>query len=106
MVTGQGAWPAEGPPQRRRGPARCRTRVLGIRLRPERRYLSFRPYTIQVDTADQAAKDLSWAIYQAAREVDQANAAELLTRTVGVLNNAGISCRFDLVWKKYREWVQ
>jgi hypothetical protein len=54
--------------------------------------VSLGPYTIQVDAADQAAKDLSWAIYQAAREVDQADAAELLTRTVGALNKAGISC--------------
>lgn len=50
------------------------------------------PYTIQVDTADQAARDLSWTIYQAAREVDLANATELLSRTVGILNDAGISC--------------
>jgi hypothetical protein len=54
--------------------------------------VSLGPYTIQVDIADQAAKDLSWAIYQAAREVDQANAAEVLTRTLEILNNAGISC--------------
>jgi hypothetical protein len=54
--------------------------------------VSLGPYTIQVERADQAAKDLSWAIYQAAREVDQANAGELLSRTVEVLNSAGISC--------------
>jgi hypothetical protein len=53
--------------------------------------VSLGPYTIQVDTADQAAKDLSWAIYQAARAVDQANATELRSRTVSVLSNAGIS---------------
>jgi hypothetical protein len=64
----------------------------GFGYDPDAGTVSLGPYTIQVDTADQAAKDLSRAIYQAAREVDQANAAELLTRTVGVLSNAGISC--------------
>ena len=64
----------------------------GFGYDPNAGTVSLGPYTIQVDTADQAAKDLSWAIYQAAREVDQANAAELLSRIVEVLNNAGISC--------------
>jgi hypothetical protein len=64
----------------------------GFGYDPNASTVSLGPYTIQVDTADQAAKDLSWAIYQAAREADQTNAAELLTRTVGALNNAGISC--------------
>jgi hypothetical protein len=64
----------------------------GFGYNPNAGTVSLSPYAIQVDTADQAAKDLSWAIYQAAREVDQANAGELLTRTVGVLNNVGISC--------------
>jgi hypothetical protein len=50
------------------------------------------PYTIQVDIADQAAEELSWAIYQAAREVDRKNAAELLARTAQVLTSAGIAC--------------
>lgn len=50
------------------------------------------PYTIRVDLADQAAKELSWAIYQAAREIDRKNADELLARTTQVLTNAGISC--------------
>lgn len=54
--------------------------------------VSLGPYTIQVDSADRAANDLSWAIFEAARVVDQANAAELLSRTVQVLNDAGISC--------------
>jgi hypothetical protein len=63
----------------------------GFGYDPDAGTVSLGPYIIEVDTADQAAKDLSWAIYQAAREVDRANAAELLTRTVGVLNNAGIS---------------
>lgn len=63
------------------------------------------PYTIHVDTADQAAKDLSLAIYQAAREVDQANAAELLARTVQVFNIAGISCA-SASSKKASLWVR
>jgi hypothetical protein len=64
----------------------------GFGYDPNAGTVSLGPYTIQVDAADQAAKDLSWAIYQAAREVDQANAAELLSRTAELLNNAGISC--------------
>jgi hypothetical protein len=68
----------------------------GFGYDPNAGTVSLGPYTIQVDAADQAAKDLSWAIYQAAREVDQANAAELLTRTVEVLKNAGISCASTL----------
>jgi hypothetical protein len=64
----------------------------GFGYDPNAGAVSLGPYTIQVDTADQAAKDLSRAIYQAAREVDQANATELLSRTVGVLSNAAISC--------------
>jgi hypothetical protein len=88
---------------RGRGPQRHR-RDAGAALRdvareysgfgydPNAGTVSLGPYTIQVDTADQAAKSLSWAIYQAGREVDQANTAELLSRAVGVLNHAGISC--------------
>jgi len=63
-------------------------------------------YTIHVDTAAQAAKELSWAIYQAAREIDQASAAEVLARTVGVLTAAGISCcpsREAPVWVRVKD---
>jgi len=63
----------------------------GFGYDPSAATVSLGPYTIRVDSAEQAAKDLSWAIYQAAREVDRAIAAELLARTVEVLNNAGIS---------------
>jgi hypothetical protein len=63
----------------------------GFGYDPNAGAVSLGPYTIRVDTADQAAKDLCWAIYQAARAVDQANATELHSRTVGVLNNAGVS---------------
>jgi hypothetical protein len=54
--------------------------------------VSLGPDTINVDTADRAARELSWAIYQASREVDQANAAVLLARTIEVLTAAGIAC--------------
>jgi hypothetical protein len=54
--------------------------------------VSLGPYTIQVDMADQAAKELTSAIYQAARGVDQKNASELLAWTAQVLTAAGISC--------------
>ncbi len=64
----------------------------GFGYDPSAGAVSLGPYIIGVDTADQAARDLSWAIYQAARAVDQANATELLSRTVGVLNKAGVSC--------------
>jgi hypothetical protein len=64
----------------------------GFGYDPNAGIVSSGPYTIQVDTADEAARDLSRAIYQAAREVDQANAAEMLGRAVVVLNNSRISC--------------
>jgi hypothetical protein len=64
----------------------------GFGYDPNAGTVSLGPYTINADTADQAAKELSWAIYQASREVDQANAAELLARTVEMLTAAGVSC--------------
>jgi hypothetical protein len=64
----------------------------GFGYDPNAGTVSLGPYTIGADTADQAAKELSRAIYQAAREVDQANAAELLARAVKVLTTAGVSC--------------
>jgi hypothetical protein len=63
----------------------------GFGYDPNAGTVSLGPYSIDVDTADQAAKELSWAIYMAAREVDKKNAAELLSRTVEVLTHAGIS---------------
>lgn len=54
--------------------------------------VSLGPYTIHVDTAAQAARELSWAVYMASHTVDQANAAALLETTVGALTAAGISC--------------
>jgi hypothetical protein len=64
----------------------------GFAYDPSAGTVSLGPYTINVDTADQAARELSWAIYQASREVDQANAAELLARTAEVLTAAGVPC--------------
>lgn len=64
----------------------------GFGYDPNAGTVSLGPYVIDVDTAAQAAKELSWAIYQAAREVDQKIATELLTRTVEVLTVAEISC--------------
>lgn len=64
----------------------------GFGYDPNAGTVSLGPYTIDVDTAAQAARELSWAIYLASRVVDQVNAAELLDVTVGVLTAAGISC--------------
>jgi hypothetical protein len=77
----------------------------GFGYDPEAGAISLGPYTIQVDKADQAAKDLSRAIYAAAREVDQANAGEVASRTVGVLGNAGISCASNSS-KEVSVWVR
>ena len=88
---GKGGGPQRG--RRRAGEALrdVAREYWGFGYDPNAATVSLGPYTINVDTADQAAKDLLWAIYQAAREVDQANAAKLLSRTIEVLNSAGIS---------------
>jgi hypothetical protein len=54
--------------------------------------VSFGPYTIHIDVAEQAARDLCQAIYTAAREVDKKNTAERRTRTIEALEGAGIRC--------------
>jgi hypothetical protein len=64
----------------------------GFGYGPDAGTVSLGPFTINVDTSDQAAKELCQAIYQASREVDQANAAKLLARTVEVLTAAGVFC--------------
>jgi hypothetical protein len=64
----------------------------GFGYDPNAGTVSLGPYTIYVDTAARAAKDLSWAVYMASRTVDQANAAALLDTTAAVLSTAGISC--------------
>lgn len=78
----------------------------GFGYDPDAGTVSLGPYTIHVDTATQAAEALSWAVYQAAREVDQASAAEALVRTIGVLTAAGISCspsREAPVWVRVKD---
>jgi hypothetical protein len=78
----------------------------GFGYDPNAGTVSLGPYTIDVDTADQAARELSWAIYQASREVDRANVAELLARTVEVLGAAGISCspvQGALLWVRVKD---
>lgn len=64
----------------------------GFGFDPNAGTVSLGPYTIRVDIADQAAAELSWAIYQAARAVDQAIATELASRTMNTLSGAGLSC--------------
>ena len=64
----------------------------GFGYDPNAGTVSLGPYAVQVDAADQAARELSRAICQAARAVDQANAVELLAITTQVLATAGICC--------------
>lgn len=52
--------------------------------------VSLGPYRIDIGAADSAAKELSWAIYTAAREVDKKKTAELRARTTEALTKAGI----------------
>jgi hypothetical protein len=78
----------------------------GFGYDPSAGTVSLGPYTIQVGIAAQAAKELSWAIYKAAREVDQASAAEVMARVVDVLTAAGISCgpsREASVWVRVKD---
>jgi hypothetical protein len=64
----------------------------GFGYDPSAGTVSLGPYTIRIDIADQAAAELSWAIYMAAREVDKKKAAELLARTIDILTSGGVSC--------------
>ncbi|WP_131746577.1 hypothetical protein [Frankia sp. Cppng1_Ct_nod] len=64
----------------------------GFAYDPSAGTVSLGPYTIHVDIADQAAAELSHAIYMAAREVDKKNTTELRVRTVTSLTDAGILC--------------
>lgn len=50
------------------------------------------PYTINVDTAVQAAQQFSHAIYMAAREVDRAKMLALRAEVVRTLADAGVPC--------------
>jgi hypothetical protein len=64
----------------------------GFGYDPSADTISMGPYTIDVGIADRAAKELSLAIYMAAREVDKKDTAELRARTIGALTSAGIAC--------------
>lgn len=78
----------------------------GFGYDPKAGTVSLCPDTIHADTAAGAAKELSWAIYQAAREIDQAIATEMLARTVSVLTADGVSCspsRQAPVWVRVKD---
>jgi len=59
---------------------------------PDAATVSFGPYTIHIDVAEQAAGELCQAIYTAAREVDNKHTAERRSRTIKTLEGAGIRC--------------
>jgi hypothetical protein len=54
--------------------------------------VSFGPYSIHIDAAEQAASQLCDDIYMAAREVDKKNTAARRARTIAALNRAGLVC--------------
>ncbi|MGH3772024.1 MAG: hypothetical protein ACRDRW_11620 [Pseudonocardiaceae bacterium] len=64
----------------------------GFAYDPEKDTITLGPYVVQVDTAVRAAAALADDIYQAARAVDQRNAAELRSQTVDAITAAGLSC--------------
>ena len=59
---------------------------------PDTATVSFGPYTIQIDVAEQAADELCEAIHLAAHQVDKRNTAERRSRTIEALEGAGIRC--------------
>ena len=59
---------------------------------PDAASVSFGPYTIDIDVAEQAAHELCHAIYTAAREVDKKNTAQQHSSTIKALEGAGIRC--------------
>jgi hypothetical protein len=59
---------------------------------PSAATVSFGPYTIDIDVAEQATHELGQAIYTAARTVDDRNLAERRSRTIEALQGAGIRC--------------
>jgi hypothetical protein len=65
----------------------------GFGYDPTNATITLGPYSIDVDTADRLAGELSHAIYLAAHEVDRENAAKLRSRTIIALTDADI--RFD-----------
>jgi hypothetical protein len=64
----------------------------GFAYDPEEDTITLGPYVVQVDTAVRATTALADDIYQAARAVDQQNAAELRARTVEAIAATGLSC--------------
>jgi hypothetical protein len=64
----------------------------GFAYDPSTDTVSLGPYSIDVAAADSAAKELSQAIFMAAREVDKKNTAELRARTIRALTSTGIPC--------------
>lgn len=62
----------------------------GFGYDPSKGAISLGPYTIDVDTADRAAAELSHAIYLAAHEVDKKNITELRAKVIEALSDAGI----------------
>jgi hypothetical protein len=84
-----------------RGPQRDRLRAgealrdiasayWGFAYDPAVDTVSLGPYSIDVGAADSAAKELTWAIYTAAREVDKRKIAELRARAAEALTKAGV----------------
>lgn len=64
----------------------------GFEYNPDKNSITLGPYTIDVDTAIQAAKLLTDDIYQAARAVDRWNAVKLRIQTVDAIAAGGMSC--------------
>jgi hypothetical protein len=59
---------------------------------PETATISFGPYAIHIDAAENAAIGLCDAIYMAARAVDDARLAKRRRATIAALERAGIAC--------------
>lgn len=64
----------------------------GFAYDPIAEAISLGPYTIHVSVAEEAAAELSHAIYLAAHAVDRRNTAELRAKTTDALIAAGIPC--------------
>ena len=62
----------------------------GFGYDPTTETVAMGPYKIEVTAADQAARELSWAIYMAARAVDEKRIAELRSAVVSALTSAGL----------------
>jgi hypothetical protein len=64
----------------------------GFGYDPSADIVSLGPYRFDVGAADRAARELSRAIFMAARGVDKKNTAELRARTIRSLTSGGIPC--------------